>query len=277
MLEIPESKVLSEQLRRTIKGKTVKKVCANSSPHKFAFYALDPAGYDKLLRGKKIGAAKPVGGMVEIEAEDIRILLSDGAAVRFFHAGEKLPEKHQLHIEFEDGSSLVCSIQMYGGLWVFKEGTFDNEYYAAAKEKVSPLSDSFNYDYFEKLLKGAKQTLSLKALLATEQRIPGLGNGVLQDILFNASLNPKDKLKDLSGDETKELFKSLKSTIAEMIKKGGRDTEKDLFGEPGGYKTLMSSKTYKNPCPKCSGVIKKEAYMGGSVYYCQTCQPHKET
>jgi hypothetical protein len=30
--------------------------------------------------------------------------------------------------------------------------------------------------------------LSLKALLATEQRIPGLGNGVLQDILFKARM-----------------------------------------------------------------------------------------
>jgi formamidopyrimidine-DNA glycosylase len=277
MLEIPESNVLSEQLNKAIKGKTVKSVYANKSTHKFAFYAGDPAGYDMLLKGKKIGAAKPVGGMIEIEAGDTRILLSDGTAVRFFPEGEKLPEKHQLHIEFEDGSSLVCSVQMYGGLWVFKEGTFDNEYYAAAREKISPLSDSFNYDYFEKLLEGAKRTLSLKAFLATEQRIPGLGNGVLQDILFNASLNPKDKLKDLSDREKKELFKSLKITIAEMTKKSGRDTEKDLFGKPGGYKTIMSGKTYENPCPKCSGVIKKEAYMGGSVYYCQSCQPHEET
>jgi formamidopyrimidine-DNA glycosylase len=276
MLEIPESSVLSGHLSKTLKGKTVKKVYANKSPHKFAFYAGDPAGYDKLLEGKKIGKAKPVGGMVEIEAEDIRIILSDGAAAHLFAKGEKLPEKHQLHIEFEDGSSLVCSVQMYGGLWVFREGTFDNEYYAAAKDKPSPLDSSFDEEYFDRLLEGAKQTLSLKAFLATEQRIPGLGNGVLQDILFNARLNPKDKLKDLADGEKKELFRSLKATLADMTSSGGRDTEKDLFGKPGGYKTLMSSKTHKNPCPVCKGEIRKEAYMGGSVYYCQSCQQHEE-
>lgn len=277
MLEIPESKVLSEQLNSAIKGKTVKKVYANRSPHKFAFYAGAPEGYDKLLKGKKIGKSKPVGGMVEIEAGDMRILLSDGTAVRFFSPGEKLPEKHQLHIEFEDGSSIVCSVQMYGGLWVFRAGTFDNEYYTVAREKVSPLSDSFDERYFKKLLGEAKPTLSLKAFLATEQRIPGLGNGVLQDILFNAGLNPKDKLKDLADKEKKKLFGSIRATLSEMAEKGGRDTEKDLFGKAGGYKTLMSSKTYKNACPVCGGAIGKEAYMGGSVYYCRSCQPHKET
>lgn len=277
MLEIPESNVLSRQLSETIKGKTVKNVYADKSPHKFAFYAGDPAGYDKLLKGKKIGRAKPVGGMVEIEAEDIRILLSDGASAHFFAQGEELPKKHQLHIEFDDGSSLVCSVQMYGGLWVFREGTLDNEYYAAAKEKPSPLSGSFDKDYFDRLLEKTKQTLSLKAFLATEQRIPGIGNGVLQDILFNAALNPKDKLKDLTVGEKKTLFGSLKATLADMTERGGRDTENDLFGKPGGYKTLMSSKTYKNPCPKCGGAVKKEAYMGGSVYYCQSCQPNDET
>ncbi len=276
MLEIPESRVLSVQLNKTVKGKIIKSVTANKSPHRFAFYAGDPEGYGNLLKGKRIGEAKPAGGMVEIEAGDMRILLSDGATTRFLAKGEKVPAKHQLLIGFEDRTALVCSVQMYGGVWVFREGTFDNEYYAGARGKISPLSDSFDEKYFGSLLGAAKQTLSLKAFLATEQRIPGLGNGVLQDILFNAGLNPKRKLKSLKEKEKKELFRSLKETLAEMADKGGRDMEKDLLGKPGGYRTLMSSRTHKNPCPKCGGEIRKEAYMGGSVYYCPACQPLEE-
>jgi len=26
------------------------------------------------------------------------------------------------------------------------------------------------------------------------------------------------------------------------------------------------------PCPACGALIKKEAYMGGTVYYCESCQ-----
>ena len=62
-----------------------------------------------------------------------------------------------------------------------------------------------------------------------------------------------------------------------MTDKGGRDTEKDLFGNFGKYKTILSKNTYKNPCPNCGGTITKEAYLGGSVYYCQICQPLKNS
>jgi formamidopyrimidine-DNA glycosylase len=58
-----------------------------------------------------------------------------------------------------------------------------------------------------------------------------------------------------------------------MLDKGGRDTETDLFGEKGGYHTILSKNTYGQPCPKCGGEIIKENYMGGSVYYCPSCQP----
>ena len=58
-----------------------------------------------------------------------------------------------------------------------------------------------------------------------------------------------------------------------MVNYGGRDTEKDLFGNTGGYKTILSNKTVNKPCPKCSSKIIKKAYMGGSVYFCPKCQP----
>lgn len=37
--------------------------------------------------------------------------------------------------------------------------------------------------WFEELWSREKPSLSAKALLATQKRIPGIGNGVLQDIL----------------------------------------------------------------------------------------------
>jgi formamidopyrimidine-DNA glycosylase len=116
------------------------------------------------------------------------------------------------------------------------------------------------------------QKLSLKALLATEQRIPGLGNGVLQDILFNAGMHPRKKAGTLSEKERGILFDSLKKTLSEMTAGGGRNTELDLFGRPGGYRTILSKNTAGKPCPVCGAVIKKEAYLGGSIYYCENCQ-----
>lgn len=76
----------------------------------------------------------------------------------------------------------------------------------------------------------------------------------------------------MSDWEKENLFQSIKSTLLTIVANGGRDTEKDLYGRNGGYKTLLSKNTYKEPCPKCGGTIIKENYMGGSIYYCSTCQ-----
>ena len=275
MIELPESISLSKQLNEIVKGKTIQGVIANASPHKFAWLSGDSVAYNALLQGKVVGESRGVGGKVEIEAGDARIVLAEGINLRYIAAGETLPRKHQLLIEFSDGSALVCSVQMYGGLWAFKEGTFDNEYYLVAKQKPSPLSDVFDWNAFEDLAtENVKK--SAKAFLATEQRIPGLGNGILQDILFNARVNPKTKVGLLSEPELKTLFDSVKTTLRQMADRGGRDTETDLFGNPGGYQTLMSKNGLNKPCSGCGGEIVKKAYMGGSVYYCPACQQERK-
>jgi len=273
MLEIPESNTIAEQINQNIAGKTIMNVYANQSPHKFAWFFGDPDAYQTLLCGKVIDKAEAISGMVEISADDCRIVFGDGVNVRYFDVGEKLPAKHQLHIEFEDFSSLTCSVQMYGGMWAFRDGEWnDNPYYLAAKSKPSPLSDAFDRAYFDELFQNAKPTISVKAFAAAEQRIPGLGNGVLQDILFNAKLHPKRKLNSLTDGEISALFHSIKQTLLDMTMHGGRNTEKDLFGCPGGYITKLSAKTKGDPCPVCGGDITREAYMGGNVYYCGGCQ-----
>ena len=102
--------------------------------------------------------------------------------------------------------------------------------------------------------------------MATEQRIPGLGNGVLQDILFCAHIHPKRKMNTLSSADLDALYGYVKSLLREMAVRNGRDTETDLYGCKGGYKTILSRNTVDQPCPLCCGAIRKEAYMGGSVY-----------
>ncbi|ETA81245.1 formamidopyrimidine-DNA glycosylase [Youngiibacter fragilis] len=272
MLEIPESYSISRQLGNEISGKRIVSAAAGHSPHKFAFYSGDPAGYGKLLAGKTIGCVNAVAGFVEIEAGNYRLLFGDGANIRYHRPGDTIPEKHQLLAVFDDGSAITCTIQMYGGIWVFEEGNLDNKYYRIAKEKPNPLTDGFNLEYFMGMANGEKRNLSLKALLATEQRIPGLGNGVLQDILFHAGLNPRTKLSDLGPDGLDMLFSSTRDTIRLMAKKGGRDTEKDIYGREGGYRTVMSAKNLGGQCPRCGGKIVRQAYMGGNVYFCPSCQ-----
>ena len=106
----------------------------------------------------------------------------------------------------------------------------------------------------------------------TEQRIPGLGNGVLQDILWQVKIQPRRKVQTLTPTERDDLFAAVRKTLQLMMEKGGRDTEKDLFGRAGGYRTAMSKNHAGEPCPVCGTEIVKQAYLGGSIYFCPTCQ-----
>jgi formamidopyrimidine-DNA glycosylase len=272
VIELPEAAVLAKQTNETVVGKKIKNVIAAQTTHKLAWYFGDPQEYKGLLTDKVISGATSYGGQVEITADKAKLLFSDGVNLRYYNRGAKLPEKHQLLLEFDDGSSLVGWVQMYGGLSAFPDGKNDNKYYLIAKQKPSPLSSDFDENYFRSLFDEGTAKLSLKAFLATEQRIPGLGNGVLQDILFNAKMHPKMKAGTLSAADRKVLFDSIKNILSEMTAKGGRDTENDLLGKPGAYKTKLSKNTVGQPCPICRTLIKKEAYLGGSIYYCARCQ-----
>ena len=273
MLEIPESQVLAAQICATLAGKTISGALAAASPHGLAWYSGDPAAYGEMLVGHTLTEARALGGQVEMWAGPLRLLLQDGINARYFKPGDALPDRHQLLLNFSDGSALTCTVQMYGGMTLYEEGANDDPYYLAACSKPNPLTEDFSEEHFAALIRSGGPKLSVTALLATEQRIPGLGNGCLQDILFAARVNPQTKMMALRDGDMLAIFDSVKQTLRAMTDGGGRDTEKDLFGQVGGYATILSNKTYGRPCPLCGGGIIRKSYLGGNVYFCPACQP----
>lgn len=270
MIELPETTVLADQIRKNLIGKQITNVQANTHPHKFAWYTGDPGNYPAMLTGKKItgsaaGAGSGCGYSTMILCEDT--LLELGTPIRYYPKGSRLPAKHQLLLTFDDDSFISCTVKMWGALFCIPATAFPDD------KKPSPLTDAFDERYFEQLCSASPKNLSLKALLATEQRIPGLGNGVLQDILWNAALHPKRSLLSLNDKEQLRLYQSIKETLKAMAEQGGRDTEKDLFGKAGGYPTVCSNTALSRPCPRCGGKLIRQSYLGGAIYFCPVCQP----
>ena len=248
MIEAPEARILCRQLNETVRGKKITDVYTQFSPHKFAWFTGSSEEYAEQLSGKTIDHAQSQGGMVEITIGDKVLILTDGVNLRYLAPGSKLPAKHQLLIAFEDESCLVASVRMYGGLMCYDKDAADgvlSNYYLTARSKPQVTSDGFSPEYFLGLINAdSAQKKSAKAFLATEQTIPGLGNGVLQDILFKSHIHPKRRLATLGDVELGRMYSSVKSTLRDMADRGGRDTEKDLLGKPGGYKTLLSKNTF---------------------------------
>lgn len=271
MLEYPEVIAFSKQFNETIAGRRIRAVLPPSKPHKFCWFAGDPAGYDARMRGAVLKSAKGFGSQLDFCLDNgLALCVSDGVNMRFLPRAD-LAGAYQLLITFEDDTALVFTVAMYGGI-VLHDDAYDNPYYQKSKAAVPPFCEAFE-PYFRSLFQTSKPSLSAKAFLATEQRFPGIGNGVLQDILLNAGVHPKRKIGTLTPDDQSRLLKAIVTTLREMTERGGRDTEKDFYGQSGGYVTMLSKNTLAFPCARCGGPVAKEAYLGGAVYYCGRCQP----
>lgn len=276
MIEIPEARVIAKDLRKMILGKRIVDLRFGNKPHKFAFFHGDKETYKEAVYNKAVTEIVDRSFYVEIVIEDYTLTMRDGTIIRYHDDFTSVPDNYQFLIEFEDDCYLSVTIAMYGFIGLFKTGTMDNEYYLKDINGISPLDDKFTLTYFKSLLDERTMKLSTKAFIATEQRFPGIGNGITQDILLNAQLHPKTKMKFLTEKEIEILYQKIISTINEMMEQNGRNTEKDIYGNKGNYLTKLSKNTYGKGCPKCSGEIIKENYLGGAIYYCSSCQIEKK-
>lgn len=264
MIELPEATVLANQLQKTV-GKKITDLILNQNPHKLVWFYDQGAHYEDILKNQTITAVMSYGGQVVIVVPKGKLVLGDGINIRY--QPQTPPLRHQLALELDHKEHLYFFASMYGGIVCFSNQDPEYLYYQIAKEKPSPLSESFNLKYWNTLFE-IKENLSLKAFLATNQRIPGIGNGVIQDILWRAKLHPKQKIDELTERDKTILFQTLKGTLQEMINQKGRASEKDIYGEAGYFKLFSSFAS----CPVCSNPIIKEAYLGGSIYYRPSCQ-----
>jgi formamidopyrimidine-DNA glycosylase len=275
MFELPEYTVLAKQIDKTLVGKTIKRGHLGNSPHKFVWYNRKHDEFARLTRGKIVGRPCVQGRWLIIPLEPgYNLVLGECGGKMLFHAaGSELPAKYHLWLEFEDGSSLTVTTQMWGAMELFEAGKEQERQYIKGM-RITPVDRTFTFGYFsgliDELLKGEKR--STKSLLTQDQLIPGLGNASAQDILFHAHLLPRRPLSELSLGQRRDLYDAIRYTVHAIIEQGGRNDETDLFGQKGGYVRLMDNAAVGKPCPECETKVQKIQYLGGACYFCPKCQ-----
>ncbi len=275
MFELPEYVTLARQMNETLRGKTVQKGQLGNSPHKFVWYNRSSEEFEQLTAGRSVGKAHARGRWLFVPLEPGYVLLfGECGGKMLYHApGAKLPKKYHLYITFEDGSFLTETTQMWGAMELYEAGDELNREYVKDM-RTTPNDPAFTPGYFyalvDELTAGKKR--SAKALLTQDQLIPGLGNAIAQDILFRARLHPRHPIAELNAEQKEVLYQAIVDTVAEVIDKGGRYDEYDLYGERGGYVRVMDKNAVKRPCPTCGGEVQKIQYLGGACYLCPACQ-----
>jgi formamidopyrimidine-DNA glycosylase len=275
MFEIPEYTTLARQMNATLTGKTIQRGTLGNSPHKFVWYNRTNEEFEELTRGKRVGTARVRGRWLSVDLEPGYLLLLGecGGKVLYHKPGASLPGKYHLFLTFDDASALTVMTAMWGAMELYEAGQELERKYIKGM-RPTPVDPEFTFAYFttliDELLQGEKR--SVKSLLTQDQILPGLGNAIAQDILFNARLHPRHSLADMTPDQRRDLYAAIMDTTRSVIEKGGRNDETDLFGKPGGYVRLMDNHAAGKPCPRCGQIVVKIQYLGGACYFCPNCQ-----
>jgi formamidopyrimidine-DNA glycosylase len=276
MIELPEALTLARQFNDELKGKIIASGIRGSSPHKFAFTGKhNDHEFASIIREKEMGISRAEGWIMitEINPGYLLSLGCGGERIRYHTSESTLPKNHQLLLNFQGGTFLTVTVSGWGEVRLLEQSDLPNHPHLK-KGAVSPLSEAFTYEYFDGLFHDLPEgkRVSAKSFIVSEPGLWGVGNGCLQDILHRAKIHPKRQVLELSNDERQRLYQAITHILTQMAELGGRDSERDLYDQPGGYRRLMHSKSVGQPCEFCGVPIEKAQYLGGAVYFCPSCQ-----
>ena len=101
----------------------------------------------------------------------------------------------------------------------------------------------------------------LKARLMDQARLAGVGNLVADELLWRARLDPARPAGNLTAEESRRLARAVRSTLADLIGRGGSHTG-DLMAErrPGGR------------CPRDGAQLLRRRIGGRTTWSCPACQ-----
>lgn len=215
------------------------------------------------LEGRAVVALRRIGKllMMDFESQDGqlgavlglrfgmtgRLVVDDHAVIEKleYSSDREVPEWRRFELGFADGGTLaIIDPRRLGGVELAPDDT-----------RLGP--DAFGLTVAQ--LAGALESsrTALKARLLDQRRIAGLGNLLVDEILWRIGLDPAREAGSLSGAEQQRLAEAIRSTVAELAERGGSHTgDLHLARFRGGM------------CPRDGELLDRRTIGGRTTYSC---------
>jgi len=277
-IEVPEAKILADQMEKELLGKRVASYELEDYERlqKIGMLNKDVSSFDRLI-DREIKSILSRGNtiLMKLDNEMNLILTPEYGGKIFYHTDEEaVSDKFHLRLVLDDGSVLTVRLTSMGIIFAVDDEELKRSYTYRRDfnpQAPSPLDEGFTPDRFSRLL--SENNRMLKAVLVGKDAVlVGLSNSAFQDIIYRAELHPKRKAGELSRDERQALYDSINTVVKERLRLGGKDQFYDLYSKQGGYTPALGPKMKDQSCPLCGTPIEKLSLGGGHVYLCPNCQ-----
>ena len=124
MFELPEYVTLARQMAESLSGMRIANGTLGNSPHKFVWYNRKPDEFAAIVKGKMLGKAYSRGRwlFVPIQPGYILVFSECGGKILLHESESQMPKKYHLSLNFEDGSCLSSTTQMWGAMELYENG-----------------------------------------------------------------------------------------------------------------------------------------------------------
>jgi formamidopyrimidine-DNA glycosylase len=245
-------------------------------------FIFEPQRLAALLPGKRLVSANRRGKLLLLElqpetpaetsGEALWLLIHLGMTGQLVLRDPAHPLAPHTHVRFalDDGRELrYVDIRRFGRMRV------------ATAEELSAIIAPLGADPLEVSEEEFRRRLSasrarLKSVLLDQTVLRGLGNIYADESLWRAQLHPLRRGAELSGEELRRLWRSIREVAREAIRLRGTSVSDyvDANGQPGSYqKRLRVYRRAGRPCRRCGAPIARIVVAGRGSHFCPQCQP----
>lgn len=178
------------------------------------------------------------------------------------------PASHDHLVLFQTGRALVFNDARQFGRAQFHQGEGAPDWWADLPPDIG--SDAFTHEVMALFL-AHHPKMPIKAALLLQDGFPGVGNWMADEILWRSHLPPQARVGDLSGEETKRLWRELRFVCRVAMKKVAKD-----FSDPPAGWLFHERWSRQGFCPVHKTPLPKATVGGRTSVWCPECQPDRK-
>ncbi|MBN8708840.1 MAG: Fpg/Nei family DNA glycosylase [Verrucomicrobia bacterium] len=262
MPELAEVEYFRKQWDAGIGGKILR---VASHPKARLFRGIDLPTMEQALTGAKLLGSAAHGKQMLFRFSTATLGLHLGMTGKLHTAAPDFePAKHDHLVLYEKSVALIFTDFRLFGRVLFHPGKADPDWWTALPPQVT--APDFTKDAVAAFLARRKQA-PIKAVLLMQERFPGIGNWMADEILWRARFLPSRRSGTLTPEETATLWKETREVSRQALKTIGERWE-----DPPDTWLFHHRWEKDHACPRCGLDLHRAQVGGRTTCWCAKCQ-----